>query len=319
MSKNNFTTSRQTAYSYIHVTATSPKPTLLLLHGFPSQSEDWQHQIDYFSSLGYGIVAPDLLGFGESSKPEDVQNYRIKLICQDLVELLDSLQLSSVIAVGHDLGANLPAKLAMYFPAKVSAMVFIAVGCSKPGTQFDIDLIHQFTKQALGHEMFGYVSWLGRDDPHLLLEQNAESVMSLMYTKDLNAWDKHFHPIDAMHQFVQSKNTISMGDWYTEDMRKRHLLNFGSRDGYKGATRWYKMMVENTSLPDETGYQETVLSQPTLFIGHSGAEMAMAQQIQMLQAWISNVKIETINSGHWPHLECPQKTNKTIQEFIEQL
>lgn len=312
-----FTTTRGKSYFYTYEPLIA-KPTLLFFHGFPSHSADWRHQIEYFSSLGYGVLAPDLLGFGKSDAPEEVSEYRLKLISQDIVELLDHLGLRRIIAIGHDLGSNVAASLALYFPSRVSAMVFIAVGVSKPGIKFNIDAIHQFTKQALGFEMFGYVSWLGRDDPHQTLEQHAASVMSLMFAKDLANWDKFLHPVGAMKLFVEKDEKVEVGEWYTEPMRRDHLETFAAQDGYKGATRWYRGLVENISLSDQSGFENMDLSQPSLFIAHGGAMMGMAQQQQMLSEWIPNLKTVTIdNAGHWPQLEQPSKTNEAIHDFIE--
>lgn len=44
-------------------------PTVLLIHGFPSGRHDWPYQIDSLSSAGYGVVAPDCLGYGNSDAP----------------------------------------------------------------------------------------------------------------------------------------------------------------------------------------------------------------------------------------------------------
>lgn len=311
-----FTTTRDKSYYYTFEPPVA-KSTLLFLHGFPSHSADWRHQIEYFASLGYGVLAPDLLGFGKSSKPDEVSEYRLKLISQDLVELLDHLGLPRIIAIGHDLGSNVPANLALYFPSRVSAMVFIAVGVSRPGTKFNIDAIHQFTKQALGFEMFGYVSWLGRDDPHQTLEQHAASVMSLMFARDLANWDKFLHPVGAMRSFVEKDERVEIGEWYTEAMRSDNLQTFAAQDGYKGATRWYRGLVENISLPEQSGFENRELSQPSLFIAHSGAKTGMAQQQQMLSEWVPDLEIVTINNaGHWPQLEQPLKTNEAIHAFI---
>ncbi|KAF8459845.1 Alpha/Beta hydrolase protein, partial [Gautieria morchelliformis] len=59
-------------YHY-HPAKSAGLPTLLFLHGFPSTSGDWVCQVVYFSSKGYGVVAPDMLGYGGTSKPVDVE------------------------------------------------------------------------------------------------------------------------------------------------------------------------------------------------------------------------------------------------------
>ena len=69
-----YTTARALTYSYIHIPPRLPNTQyILFLHGFPSTSYDWRHQISFFVAKGYGILAPDLLGFGETSKPRELE------------------------------------------------------------------------------------------------------------------------------------------------------------------------------------------------------------------------------------------------------
>ena len=79
------------------------KPTILFLHGFPSSSFDWRRQFDYFASRGYGVVAPDLLGYGGTDKPHDVEAYTLKKQADEMAELLDCLGVEKLVSVGHDL------------------------------------------------------------------------------------------------------------------------------------------------------------------------------------------------------------------------
>lgn len=92
-----------TTYAYVHIAPTlSTKPTFLLLHGWPSSSYDWRHQISFLSSLGYGIIAPDLLGYGETDAPIEVEAYEFKRMANHIAELLEHEKVVKVIGVGHD-------------------------------------------------------------------------------------------------------------------------------------------------------------------------------------------------------------------------
>lgn len=44
-------------------------PLVLLCHGFPETSHSWRHQMQALAAAGYRAVAPDLRGYGESSRP----------------------------------------------------------------------------------------------------------------------------------------------------------------------------------------------------------------------------------------------------------
>jgi pimeloyl-ACP methyl ester carboxylesterase len=79
------------------------KPYLLFLHGFPSSSFDWRHQIDYFAHHGYGIIAPDLLGYGGTDNPSDLASFSLKNMAYDIEELLECEGVKAVFGIAHDL------------------------------------------------------------------------------------------------------------------------------------------------------------------------------------------------------------------------
>lgn len=81
------------------------KPHILFVHGFPSSSYDWRHQVEYFSDQGYGIIAPDLLGYGNTSKPADPHEYTAEAIGDGIVEVVKQVTKDDdikVLGVGHD-------------------------------------------------------------------------------------------------------------------------------------------------------------------------------------------------------------------------
>jgi soluble epoxide hydrolase/lipid-phosphate phosphatase len=96
------TTSRGIKYHYYYSPAKESKPTILFAHGFPSTSYDWHKQVAHFQPLGYGVLVPDMLGYGGTDKPLDTKAFAYSLITKDMVEIFDKESLHQVIAVGHD-------------------------------------------------------------------------------------------------------------------------------------------------------------------------------------------------------------------------
>jgi soluble epoxide hydrolase / lipid-phosphate phosphatase len=98
-----FAVSRGLKYHYYHLPPTDNcRPYLLFLHGFPSSSRDWRSQVAYFKELGYGIIVPDMLGYGGTSKPLDPKELVPSKVTKDLTEILDAEKVDKVIAIGHD-------------------------------------------------------------------------------------------------------------------------------------------------------------------------------------------------------------------------
>ena len=97
------TTRRGYTYGYYHAPPASPeKPTLLFIHGFPSSSFEWTPQVAHFKPKGYGLLVPDCLGAGGTSKPSDYHDFRWKLQAEDLIDVLDAESPATVIGIGHD-------------------------------------------------------------------------------------------------------------------------------------------------------------------------------------------------------------------------
>jgi soluble epoxide hydrolase / lipid-phosphate phosphatase len=91
-----------TTYAYVRVPATDSKPTFVLLHGFPGFSYDWRHVIPRLTAEGYGVIAPDLLGYGDTDKPTDIPSYSFARMASHIVEIVKQEGLDKVIGVGHD-------------------------------------------------------------------------------------------------------------------------------------------------------------------------------------------------------------------------
>ena len=97
----NVQTRRGYTYSY-YLANEHATESLLFLHGFPSTSQDWAIQVEYFSAKGYKIIVPDLLGYGGSSKPADPFEYRIRAIADDVIDILNAEHIARVTVIAHD-------------------------------------------------------------------------------------------------------------------------------------------------------------------------------------------------------------------------
>lgn len=91
-----------THYAYAYAVASASKPTFLLLHGFPESSYDWRHQVHALAAKGFGVLAPDLLGYGDTDSPADVEAYSMRRMSDHLAEIMAKEGIEKVIGVGHD-------------------------------------------------------------------------------------------------------------------------------------------------------------------------------------------------------------------------
>src|SRR4051812_15028718 len=107
-------------------------PPVLLLHGEPSWSYLWRHDLAALGAAGVRAIAPDLVGFGRSDKPARVGDYSYAGHVQWLAQLLERLNLWEVTLLGHDWGSLLGLRLAAEHPQRFARLV-IANGALPTG------------------------------------------------------------------------------------------------------------------------------------------------------------------------------------------
>jgi cobalt-zinc-cadmium efflux system protein len=78
--------------------------TLLCLHGLNRNSRDWDFIAEYFSQLGYFVVAPDIIGRGNSDYLKDPSGYTIANYVTDTMTLINTLKLSNINIIGTSMG-----------------------------------------------------------------------------------------------------------------------------------------------------------------------------------------------------------------------
>ena len=115
----------QRRYFYLDVCPPSSVPTkttLLLLHGFPDSSYGWRNILSTLSLSGYRCIAPDLVGYGRTSKPSRLEEYGAHSQAIDLAGLMDHAMGSKdakFAVVGHDWGSWLSWKLVNWIPERL--------------------------------------------------------------------------------------------------------------------------------------------------------------------------------------------------------
>ncbi|KAL8705589.1 MAG: hypothetical protein Q9225_008018, partial [Loekoesia sp. 1 TL-2023] len=207
-------------YRYVDYRSHIPdKPTILFLHGFPSSSFDWRRQFDYFASRGYGVLAPDLLGYGGTDKPADVEAYTLKRQADEIVKLLDCVGVEKVLSVGHDLGSPLLSRVATYYPDLSIKYVFLDIGYAAPPlglTAAGIDALNARTLATEGYEPSGYWAFFNQTGAGYILDKHQDSVWSVLYTyNDPLYWKTVYGPTGALKAFIEADKRATTGGFVT--------------------------------------------------------------------------------------------------------
>jgi pimeloyl-ACP methyl ester carboxylesterase len=102
-------------------------PSMIFVHGWPEIGLMWRAQMEAFASEGWRCVAPDMRGYGGSSRQIAPEAYALKEIVDDMVELHDHLGAGPAIWVGHDLGSPVVGALAAHHSTRSRGVVFASV------------------------------------------------------------------------------------------------------------------------------------------------------------------------------------------------
>ncbi|CAI6339482.1 unnamed protein product [Periconia digitata] len=286
-------------YSYIYAEAQVNRPTFLLLHGFPSSVFDWRYQINDLTDAGYGVIAPDLLGYGHTDKPTDVND-----CC--------------------DWGSGLPNKLAMFYPNFFSSYVFVSVPYS-PGA-FDLDAINQQTEAIFGYPAFGYMKFFNETKAAEVLDQNIESSLSLVYPRVPERWQTDLCPYGTAEEWIRKERFDPLPPWESEHDREYRVRMF-REGGFAAPLNWYKSNIRNIDAEDvaKVPPENIVLNKPVLFIG---GDQDYATRIEIMQqvakagkeSFLPDVEVKTVEgTSHWLLLEKPREVFVLLDGFARKL
>lgn len=104
--------------------ASSPRGTVLLLHGKNFSGAYWQRTAADLLAEGYRVVIPDQIGFGKSDKPTGFQ-FSFAALALHTHGLLAELGVTSATVVGHSMGGMLATRYALMFPEHTAGLVLV--------------------------------------------------------------------------------------------------------------------------------------------------------------------------------------------------
>jgi pimeloyl-ACP methyl ester carboxylesterase len=95
---------------------------VLLLHGKNFAGNYWEQTAKDLAKNGFQVVIPDQIGFGKSSKPQNIQ-YTFQLLAQNTKAVLDELKVGKVSVVGHSMGGMLATRFALMYPEMTDKLI----------------------------------------------------------------------------------------------------------------------------------------------------------------------------------------------------
>jgi epoxide hydrolase 4 len=259
-------------------------PTVLFLHGFPEMALSFREQMRALSDT-YRCVAPDMRGYGHSSKPPRVADYDIALLCADIVALIDALGADKVHLVGHDWGAGVAWEVARRRPDKVRTLSSLN-GCSG-------NTLLRAMKKHPAQLLRSYYMLLFQVPrlAELLLKWRPKELMHAAFVKG------------AKNKAVFTDEALAP---YIEEAR---------RTGLHGGLNYYRAAAKRLLRTDKRR-----VDVPTRVVwGVDDFALGPWFTDPKLYAFeASNVDIVTIEgSGHWVQQEAADRVNRSLREHFE--
>ena len=149
------------AVSYAEAGADSGGPVVVLIHGIASRAKQWEQVMAQLGETCH-VIAPDLLGHGESAKPRG--DYSLGAHACGIRDLLAALGHDRVSLVGHSLGGGVALQFAYQFPERVERLALVSSGglgrevsvflraATLPGAELVLPLLaSSWVRSAAGH------------------------------------------------------------------------------------------------------------------------------------------------------------------------
>jgi pimeloyl-ACP methyl ester carboxylesterase len=269
-------------------------PLVVLAHGFPDVALTWRRQVPALVAAGYRVVAPDMRGYGASSRPEPVEAYRSDVLGNDLLGLLDHEGVERAHFVGHDWGASTVWPLGLTHPDRVLSLTGLSVPYAPPSPAPPTEIF----RRRLGEDF--YMLRFHRDDVIPVLERDVAHTLALV----LNG------RIDDPGPDV----TVDRPAWLPADVFQEYVAAF-TRTGFAAALRYYRNLDANWRLATER--ETTLIEAPSLFVTGSHDPVTLFMRAENTADFFRALEQHVVDdAGHWVHQEGPDHVNTLLLDHL---
>jgi pimeloyl-ACP methyl ester carboxylesterase len=301
---------------HLHFAEQGEGPLVVLCHGFPESWYSWRHQLPALSAAGFHAVAVDMRGYGQSDRPEAIDQYTLLHLVGDIVGLLDALGVEQAVVAGHDWGAPVAWHAALLRPDRFRAVIGLSVpflsrsvvflnSSAAPPTSVmprrDDAIFYQLYFQTPGVAE----AELERDVRHTFnkLLANAPSERpAIPWVPRDGGW---------------LAGTGDLPAWLTEADIDFYASEF-KRTGFRGGLNWYRNIDRTWELlAPFAGAKVTV---PALYM--TGDRPAPQQEVlARLANDVPQLRRAIVlrDCGHWAQQERPSEVNAAMIDFLRQL
>lgn len=250
---------------------------VVLLHGYAETSHMWRPLMPQLADR-HVVIAPDLRGAGQSSKPEG--GYDKKNMAQDIHALVKSLGYSKVKIVGHDIGLMVAYAYAAQYPDEVQSIVLM--DAFLPG-------VGDWTKV-----------WLLRDLWHFHFY--GEVPLKLVAGRERTYFEHFWNDFAA-----DRTRSIPEAD------RQFYAAQYAQPGGMRAGFEYFRNFEQDAI--DFATFSENKLTMPMLVLaGEKASGQFLIEQGKLVDSNVEGVIVA--GSGHWLMEEAPRQTIPALVAFL---
>ncbi len=261
----------------------------LCLHGFPEHAYSWRYQLPLLAELGYKAWAPNLRGYGNSSRPPYMEDYSVENLMADVAGLIDASGCSSVVLIAHDWGAVVAWFFAIRKVRPLEKLVIMNVPHPVPARAAMKSGFTQLRKS--WYILFFQIPWL------------PEFLMGLNGAKGVG---------DAILNSSEDKTKFTLQDLqvYRENARQPGAL--------RAMVNWYRALVRGGGARRQTALGFPVIETPTLMIWGEEDVALSKETTYGTEKCVTDFRIRYLpRISHWVQQEAPEAVNAMLEAFLK--
>lgn len=298
-------------------------PLVLLCHGFPESWYSWRHQLKALAEAGYRAVAPDMRGYGDSDRPEQIERYTLFHLVGDMVGVLDALGERQAVIAGHDWGAPVAWHAALMRPDRFRAVIGLSVPYRPRGGVQPTTVMPQNAEGSFYQLYFqspGVAEAELEADPRASLRKILYSGSGDVPRRNPGVAHAGVGMVPRSGGFLtRMPDPVTLPPWLNDADIDIYTAQF-TRSGFRGGLNWYRNIDRNWELT--APWAGAVIRQPALFIAGSVDPVITsgsgAAAVLSLPTTVPGLRRKLLidGAGHFIQQERPQLVNQAILEFL---
>lgn len=257
----------------------------ICLHGFPEHSFSWRYQLPMLAKLGFEAWAPNMRGYGKSSRPARMEDYKMEHLLADVAALIDVADKKEVVLLAHDWGAVIAWQFAIQAVRPLTNLVI----CNVPHPEPMRALIKSSWAQ-MKKSWYVFFFQIPRLPEKLLGRNQAEGI------------GKAF------------RNSAVDASQFPDEVIEVYRTNADQPGALTAMVNYYRALLK---FPGDREKDKRVIDVPTLMLwGEEDVALEKASTYGTEQ-YVSDFRIRYLPGiSHWVQQEAPDACNAMIEAFL---